>query len=156
MTGGNRDALLLILDTDGNFNNYKTFGGLDKESFHDLAVRNHNRYLTGITEKDIGDKESMIIALENQTNSVNTTISLEDAFTSYPNPSRGIATFGFSNREHKECTIQLYNSLGHLIGTYFIDSNTQNITMKLYQSGLLFIEISFPQYRITRKLINTN
>ncbi len=154
MIQGARDVVLLTLDTGGNILNYKTFGRPDKASFHDLAVSNQNAYLTGIVEKSITDKKSILIAMKEAISSSYDLTDSKNSFTIYPNPANGHTILKFHNYRYKSCNIIVYEIDGKKIKDFKLDSDCKETNIELNQYGLLFFEITFLHYRITRKVNN--
>ncbi len=155
MTGGDRDAVMLILDTNGNILSYQTYGSIEKESFQDLAIRNQNIYLTGTIESTLSTKKSMLIAMENITNSVNgNDLLFNNNFIIYPNPAKGDAKVMFLQNNHQEGVLKVFDLKGTQLTERKFDGESHEVSIGLQYSGIFFVEVSFPGYRVTKKIMN--
>ena len=155
MTGGDRDAVLLELDTDGNVLSYKTYGDERKESFQDIAVKDENIYLTGTIESPSFIKKSMLVAIEGPSGSIDELNNQEaNHFSVHPNPSNGNLNVSFSEDKHQAGLLQIIDPLGKVILEQPFQSTENKIAVGLEDEGIFFVRLSFPSYRITKKIIN--
>ncbi len=64
MTGGGADALLLQLDTDGNYLSHHTWGETLKDSFRDIAIHEEQIYLAGSSAGQAGDSIAFLVKVD--------------------------------------------------------------------------------------------
>ncbi len=74
------------------------------------------------------------------------------AFQLYPNPSYGLVNFS-SNKEVKDATLKITDVTGILVLEKTIDSNTEEIDLSSYPSGIYFVQYNYPKKSFIKKLI---
>ncbi len=155
--GGIRDAVLLKLDTAGNFISYQTFGDENDESFQDLAVHDGNIYITGTIESGLYESKSVLVAIEK------TTTDIEDLhtnpqiqYTIYPNPATGEIHIEFDQSVESVRQINLYDLKGKLVKSKTIKEPFQQTLFEIENKGVYLVELQFDTYRTARKIVNKN
>lgn len=152
--GGDRDALLLQLDTNGNVLSYQTWGDTYENSFRDIHADNDAIYLSGTTEIDsaTSQKSAFLLKLGNSKTDIENTDN-DISFRVYPNPSQGKIEIQLNNNIHQNASLKIVNAKGQLINSRSLNMNQNNISLSLQSKGLYFVTIEYEKYRVTKKLI---
>lgn len=155
ISGDGRDALLLKLDTSGNVLSYETFGGTKIESFQDIVINKESIYLTGTIESDNGNKQSMLVALENE---IISSLSghVEESVKIFPNPAKGQVNLDFGTEGEAPIKVNVYDNTGRPILNKPLSKSQHSAVLMLDQKGTFYIELVFADYRVTKKVININ
>lgn len=154
MTGGERDALLLRLDTAGNLINYKTYGGLEKESWYDLAIQGNRLYLTGVVESPGFQKSAQMVAVDLETLSLAEQDLNPVDLTLWPNPANGEVTVSLSQPITETAYVSIYNAEGKLVSEQILAKGSKSCHFNLTMQGLYYVNMTSPQYRMIKPLVN--
>lgn len=155
--GGDRDAVLLKLDTSGTILSYQTWGDTLMNSFLDLAVEGGDVYLTGITEQDtfgLGRTGFMLKAAGVATGAAATIAPVAWGFRLFPNPAYGRFSITFNRPVLETGSYQIRDVTGKLVQQASFPIGTERLDLELTQTGAFLVTVDFGSYRISRKLIN--
>ncbi len=157
MSGGERDGLLLTLDTAGNVLSYQTYGGPEMESFQDIAVHNNMIYLTGRIEDpaDTTKRKSLLLAVADSTLTIAEEVdAIVNAFVIFPNPALGRARIRFQRPVHEAGTLRVFDMAGVEVSNQHFGSDTEEVLLEFKGSGLFMVELTFSDYRTVRSVMN--
>ena len=98
----------------------------------------------------------MLIALEGTVNSVLEEDRFNNDFSLYPNPSNGTAMIKFKDVQHDNATLRVFDLNGKLVFEDRVNTTDESLNIRLEQSGIFYVQVTFPEYKLTKKLININ
>lgn len=157
MSGGDRDAVLLMLDTSGNVLSYQTWGDTLQNSFLDVYADGNSIYLTGTTiiDANSGQRSAHLLKVSNIMTSIEDGVVDNNlSFNVYPNPSHGDLKILFNNKTHERGNLIITDINGRLVSKMTFRENENTINLTIEKLGVFFITIDNGKYRITKKIIN--
>ncbi|MFY0643122.1 MAG: T9SS type A sorting domain-containing protein [Bacteroidia bacterium] len=153
MKGGNRDAVLLELDTAGNILAYQSWGDRFKNNIHDMKVSGTEVYLTGSIEDTSGTfKDAFLLKSTKRTAGLQSQHSSFPSFNILPNPSTGEFKIEVG-QPHELKKITIRDIQGKLVNEMQAELLETQMGILLEEKGLYFVSMHFKNYAITKRLI---
>jgi len=155
ITGGNRDAVLLKVDTNSQVLSYQTWGDTLKNSFLDISVHGNDIYLTGTSVIDEATEQfsAFLLKTTNTPTSIEKEIENNISFDIYPNPSPGHLQIQLNNHLDVEGRMTVTDVNGRLVSQKTISESENLIGISIDKRGVYFITIDNGVYRITKKIV---
>jgi hypothetical protein len=156
VSGGERDGVLVRVDTSGNILSYHTWGNSDKNEFRDIVVDDNGVYIAGTTElASNSTRGTGFIMKIDGTVGVDETIKTDYlTFTLFPNPSNGILNVSFGNSNHGAGELKVMDVKGRLIDSKSVRNTDQNMSLNIENKGVFFVSINWGDYIMTKKIVN--
>ena len=157
INGGDSDAVLLRLDTNGNVLSYQTWGDTLKNYFLDIYADSSSVYLTGTTEIDsaTNQKSAFLLKLSNNIIGIeDRTIDNNLSFRASPNPSHGKLEILFNNKTHESGSLTVTDITGRSVSRIAFKEDENMIDLTIDTQGVFFITMDNEKFRITKKVIN--
>ena len=155
--GGDADAILLQLDTDGNLLEYQIWGDDRKDSFLDIAVNDNHIYLTGIAEADtMGiSKEAFLLAVKNESTATHEIFTEKGiGFKIFPNPTLGRLNINLDSHNHDGGLLKVIDAFGNQILTTQIEKNQAELKIEIEATGFFLVHIDFGKYSVSKKVFS--
>lgn len=118
--GGAADALLLVMDTEGNYLSHHTWGDELENSFRDVAIHDGAVYLSGISGTSLSTEGSISgnllkVRLDSLTSTRSAERTSSIAAKVYPNPSDGRFVIDLQRALRGKAEVVMINALGREI-----------------------------------------
>jgi len=84
--------------------------------------------------------------------SINDAETMNNAVSVYPNPNGGNFNVSLSAEISGDMTVNIYNTLGELVKTITVDSNTTNVDMSEFASGVYVVKVIAENQIATKKI----
>ena len=150
--GGNMDIVLVQLNSNGDFNWFRQISGASYQLVDDLITTNSGIYsagsFQGATDFDPGSgvstfypDESMDFFIHKMSGTPTglPVLNTDAHFNLFPNPTNGLVTVAM-NKTLRIATVDLYNAIGALVETIYVDKSSFDIDLSHQPVGMYMIK----------------
>jgi len=164
-SAGDRDAIMLVYDIDGNFYYGKKYGAAGQDNLYKIVNYDQGIYVAGSFEQTVnfdenhtnitaasnGEKDAFLLKLETEPNSI-TQISENPYVKIYPNPAA--ENFYIELQQKQKVQIKIYDTSGKiLLKKNYREKKLIPIHIKT-SSALIFVEVNGNDFKETFRLIH--
>lgn len=156
MNAGNRDALILQLDTNGTVLSYQTWGDSSKNNFEDIVADRNAIYVVGTNILDSAGTEKTAFLLKignNLTDIENRRATTPLSFSIYPNPSAGKFEIQLISNTSSGGELVITDMEGRLVSQRAFTKKEIYFELNLLKPGLYFVTVDNGKLRTTRKIL---
>ncbi len=154
LTGGVKDLVYLKADTSGTVLSYQTWGGPEKDAPHDIVLHDDHVYITGTTTNaSTGRKSAFLLAMNEETNNLNSIDANLFGFNFVPNPTNEEIHIQFNSELKEDALLSVIDGTGKVSVNSKIPSGTSNYNLKLQHPGVYSVLIESGELRIVKKVV---